>query len=88
MKDKTGARVFALQYEQEAPTVDTFAGMISIAFCSIYALVDTGASHSCISEECVLACDLTTETLPNVDMRISTPLGLGSVITKVVRLVA
>ena len=81
MKDKSGARIFALQYEEEAPTIDTCAGM----FCSVYTLVDTGASHSCISEECVLACDLTTETLLNVDMRVSTPLGLGSEVTKVVR---
>ena len=85
MKDKAGARVFALQYEEEVPTIDTFTGMFSIAFCSVYALVDTGASRSCISEECVLACELTTETLPNVDMRVSTPLGLGSTVTKVVR---
>ena len=77
--------MFALQYEEEVPTVDTFAGMFSIASCSVYVLIDTSASCSCISEECVLACGLTAKTLPSVDMRVSTPLGFGSPITKLVK---
>ena len=47
---KPGPRVFALRYE-EAPTIDTFASTFSIASLSAYALVDTGAAHSCMSEE-------------------------------------
>ena len=82
VKDKIGASVFALQHE-EAPTVDTYAGMFSIAYYSVYAMVDTSASHSCISKECVHDCELMVEVLPRCDMRVCTPLGFGSAITRV-----
>ena len=47
---KLGPRVFALHHE-EAPTVDTFAGMLLVASHPACALIDTGATHTCMSEE-------------------------------------
>ena len=81
---KPGPRVFALQHD-EAPTVDTFAGTLSIASQDAYTLIDTGATHSCMSEEYRSACALPVEVLSGVEMCISTPLGPGSLLTRVVR---
>ena len=44
------ARVFSLQYE-EPPLVDTFVGTMLISSVEAYMLVDTGATHACISEQ-------------------------------------
>ena len=49
--------MFALQYE-EAPTIDTCAGTFLFASYSAYALVDTGATHSCMSEDFNSTCEL------------------------------
>ena len=58
--------------------VDTFAGTLSIASQDAYALVDTGATRSCMSEEYRSACALPVEVLANVEMCVSMPLGPGS----------
>ena len=76
--------MFGLQYE-EAPTVDTFAGMLSIDSRPVYALVDMGATHSCISNECVFECGLSSEVLSEFSLCVSTPLGLGTSLRKVVK---
>ena len=80
---KPGPRVFALRYE-EAPTIDTFAGTFSIASLSTYALVDTGATHSCMSEEFRNVSGLPVKVVSNVAMCVNTPIGPGSFVTKVV----
>ena len=81
---KPGMRVFALQQE-EAPTVETFAGTLSIASQLAYTLVDTGATHSCMSEDYRSFCDLPVEIVPDSVMCVSTPLGPSSLLTRVVR---
>ena len=81
---KPSARVFALQHD-EAPIVDTFAGMLSIASQDAYTLIDTGATHSCMSEEYGSECALLVEVWSDVEMCVSTPLGPGVLITTVVK---
>ena len=49
-KGKFATRVFALQYKEAAP-MDTFAGNMIISSCDAYVLIDTGATHACISED-------------------------------------
>ena len=73
-----------MQYE-EAPTVDTLAGTLLIASHSAYVLVDTGATHSCISEEFMNVGALHAEVIPDLAMCINTPLGSSSMITKRVK---
>ena len=63
---KPGPQVFALQHE-EAPTVNNFAGTLSIASQDAYTLIDTRATHSCMSEEYKSACTLPVEILTNVE---------------------
>ena len=81
---KLGPQVFALQHE-EASTVDTFIGTLSIASQDAYALIDTRPTHSCMSEEYKSACTLPLEVLLDVEMCVSSPLELGTLITKVVK---
>ena len=64
--------------------MDTFTGMFSVASHSAYALVDTSATHSCMSEEFRNACGLPVKVMLDVAMCVSTPIGLGSFRTKVV----
>ena len=64
---KPAARVYAIQYE-EAPIVDTFAGTLSIASHPTYTLVDTGATHSCMSEEFMNACGLSADVVPDFQL--------------------
>ena len=61
---KPTARVYAIQYE-EASTVDTFVGTLSIASHLTYTLLDTGATHSCMSKEFMNACSLSAGVVPN-----------------------
>ena len=49
------------------------------------ALVDTGATHPCMSEEYMCACGLKPEVVSNSVMCVSTPLGPESCMSKVVR---
>ena len=79
-KGKMNARVYAMQHE-EAPTVDILAGTLLITSHSAYALIDIGATRSCISEEFMNACELHAEVIPNLVMCINTPLSSGSMIT-------
>ena len=83
-KGKTNARVFALQHE-ETPTVDTFAGTLLIASVPAYTLIDTGATHSCMTEDFMNTCGLTADVFPDLAMCINTPLGPGSMMTRVVK---
>ena len=76
--------VFALQYE-EAPTVDTFAGTLFVASHPACALVDTGATHTCMSEEYMFACGLKPEVVSDNVMCVSTPLGSKSCMSRVVK---
>ena len=80
---KAGICVFSLQHN-EAPTVETFTGTLSIASHPAYTLVDTGATHSCISDEYRNACGLYAEYVPDYVMCVSTPLGPSSMLTRVV----
>ena len=61
---KPVARVYAIRYE-EAPTVDTFAGTLSIASHPAYTLIDTGATHSCMTEEFMNVCGLSAGVVPD-----------------------
>ena len=65
--------------------IDTFVGTFSIASRSAYALVDTGATHSCMFEEFRIACGLNVEVIPDVSMYVNTPLSPGSLVTKVAK---
>ena len=66
--------------------MDTFAGMLMVASHPVYTLIDTGATHSCLSEEFLSSCDLNVELIPNVAMHVNTPLGSSSMTTRVVKL--
>ena len=77
---------FFLQYE-DAPTIGTFAGMFSITSHFTYALVETGATHSCMSEEFRNACSLNAKVIPYLGMYVNTPLRLSSLVIKVVKYV-
>ena len=59
--------------------------MITVASQSVYALIDTGATHSCVSEDFLLANGLSAELIPNVAMCVNTPLGSSSLTTRVVK---
>ena len=83
-KGKPSARVFALQHE-EAPTVDTLAGILLIASHIAYAFIDTGVTYSCISEEFLIACGMSVEEILGLPMCVNTPLGPSSLMTEVVR---
>src|SRR5262249_28080509 len=73
-KGKTNARVFALQQREETPSVDTFAGTLSVCNRDAYVLIDTGATHACISEHYVNECELASEVLTDRVMCVNTPL--------------
>jgi len=77
-KGKSAARVYTLQHE-EAPTIETLAGNVSVSTCDAYALIDTGATHTCISKEFATACGLSFDVVANAVICVSTPLGDGSV---------
>ena len=47
--------------------------MLSIAYHFACALIDTGATHICMSEEYLNACGLVPEVLSNVVMFLGTP---------------
>ena len=81
-KGKATARVFALQQE-ESPTVDTLAGILLVSARDAFCLVDTGATHTCISEEFMSSCGLNAVLLSDVSLCVSTPLGSGVVLDKV-----
>ena len=61
---KPTVRVYAIQYE-EAPTIDTVAGTLPIASHPAYTLIDTGATHNCMSEEFMNACGLSAGVVPD-----------------------
>ena len=84
-KDKRNAQIFSLQYE-EAPTVDTFAGKFSVASYLAYVLIDTGATHSCMSEHFIHVCCSTAENIPDLAMCINTSLGPGSLMTRIIKI--
>ena len=65
--------------------MDTFVGTLSIASHLAYALVDTGATHTCMSEEYMSACGLKPEVVTDSIMCVSTPLGSESCMSKVVK---
>ena len=83
-KQCKNACVFSLQYE-EALTVDTFAGTLLIASHPACALVDTGATHTCMSEEYMSACGLKPEVVSDSVMCVSMPLGPESCMSRVVK---
>ena len=63
---------------EEAPTFDTLACTFTIASCPAYVLIDTGATHSCICEDFMSACELCPEVPSRRTMSISFPLGSNS----------
>ena len=64
--------------------MQTFAVTLSVASHPAYTLVDTGATHSCISDEFRNTCGFHDECVPGRVMCISTPLGPNSLLTRVV----
>ena len=81
---KSAARVFALQLE-EAPSVDAFAGSMLISSHVAYVLVDTGATHACISKKFMSVCKLSPDVIADSVMYMTTPFGSESLITKICR---
>ena len=59
--------------------------MIIVASQSVYALIDTGGTYSCVSEDFRLASGLSAELIPNVAICVNTPLGSSSLTTRVVK---
>ena len=85
-KGKPAARIFALQTDEEdSPTIDTFAGMLCVSHHDAYALVDTGATRGCMSEEFLHTCGLIAENMTDCMMYVSTPLGPSSLQTRIVK---
>ena len=85
-RGKIVARVFVLQYEEAAP-VDTFVGNMIISSCDAYVLVDTGATHACISKDFLSVCGLVSESVKDSIMFVNTPLGSGEKLTRIWRAV-
>ena len=81
---KPTARVYAIQYEED-PTVDTFAGVVSIASHRAYTLVDTGATHSCMFEEFMNACGLSADVVSGFQLCVSTLIGPSSLFSQVLK---
>ncbi|KZV16748.1 hypothetical protein F511_41644 [Dorcoceras hygrometricum] len=74
---KKQARVFALTEEQEqAAPDDVIAGNCYLCKFPAYVLIDTGASHTFISENFVVAHKLSAEPLTEI-VSVSSPLGKG-----------
>ena len=76
--------MFALQHE-ETPIVDTFVGTLMITSYPAYASIDTSATHSCVSEEYLSTCCLVAKVIFDLAMCVNTPLGLGTLMTRIVR---
>ena len=79
-------RVFTMHYEEVA-SVDTFVGNMIISSCDAYVLVDTGATHACISETFISVCGLIPESVRDSVMFVNTPLGGGEKLTRICRAV-
>ncbi|KZV27117.1 hypothetical protein F511_28514 [Dorcoceras hygrometricum] len=74
---KQQARVFALTEEQaQAAPDDVIAGNCYLCKFPAYVLIDTGASHTFISENFVVSHKLSTEPLAEI-VSVSSPLGEG-----------
>ena len=56
-----------------------------ISFVETYVLVDTGGTHTCISEQFMSMCGWMPEVLTDCVCSVSTPLGVSSVLSKVCR---
>ena len=65
--------------------MDTFAGTLSIASHHACALVDIGATHTCMFEEYMSVCGLKPEVVSDNVMCVSTPLGSESCMSRVVK---
>ena len=76
-KGNSGARVYSLQHE-EAPTVDTLAGMFVVASHPAYVLIDTSAIYSCIYEDFMSACELCPKQMSSNAISVTSPLGMNS----------
>ena len=63
--------------------MDTLAGTLLVSACDAYCLVDTGATHTCISEEFMTSCGLNAVLLSDVSLCVNIPLGSGTVLDKV-----
>ncbi|KZV22210.1 hypothetical protein F511_28151 [Dorcoceras hygrometricum] len=82
---KQQARVFALTEEQaQAAPDDVIAGNCYLCNYTAYVLVDTGASHTFISEHFVVSHELPVEPLAEI-VSISSPLGRGMLSVKAVK---
>ena len=81
-KGKSFGRVYALQCE-DTPTVDTLAGTLLVSAHDAYCLVDTGATHTCISETFMFACGLSATYISDMSLCVSTPLGSGANLDKI-----
>ena len=70
---------------EEAPPVDTFAGNMLISSHIAYVLVDTGATHACISKKFMSECKLSPEVISDSVMCVSIPFGCESLLTRICR---
>ena len=67
--------------------MDTFVGNMLVSGLDAYVLVDTGATHACISEEFISKPSLIPEVLADCVMRIDTQFNSESMLTKICRAV-
>lgn len=77
MKDNRKTRVLMAKGIEEYlyPIVNTFAGTLPISSHDAYSLIDTGVTHSCMSEDFMHVCGLIPEVIADLVMSVSTPWG-------------
>ena len=51
----------------------------------LHVLIDTDVTYNCMSKQFILACGLSAENISDLAMCINTPLGLGSLMTRIIR---
>ena len=69
--------MFALQPQYEdAPTVDTLAGTLLFSAQPAYVMIDTGATHACISEAFVNNYHIPVDVVTDSVLCVNTPLGM------------
>ena len=81
-KGKGFGRVYALRCE-DLPTIDTLAGTLLVSAHDAYCLVDTGATHACISETFMSVCGLSACCISDMSLYVNTPLSSGTVLDRI-----
>ncbi|XP_022867527.1 uncharacterized protein LOC111387219 [Olea europaea var. sylvestris] len=74
-QEKKGkARVFALTHDEAAQNLDVIAGSLSVFGTSVYILIDSGTTHSFISNACLAKINASSKKNDNV-LEVSMPSG-------------